>query len=73
MAKTVSTLVDPLWPLKQAAGYLGLHPQELRDLARQRELPCVRRGPLGHYRFRVSALNAWADKHTVPARKEGYD
>lgn len=61
---------DPALSLAEAAEYLGgMHPVELRKLVRQRELACVRRGDRGFIRIRLSELNRWLDRNTVPARR----
>ena len=60
---------DPLLNCTDAANYLAVHPRELRRMALLRELACVRRGPLGHMKFRLSELNRWADSHTTRAKR----
>ena len=60
---------DPLLNCTDAAKYLSIHPRELRRMALLRELATVRRGPLGHMKFRLSELNRWVDQHTTRARR----
>ncbi len=61
---------DPLLCAVKAAEYLSIHQETLRKLARQRQIPYVRAaGSKSHFKFRLSALNAWASKHTVPAAR----
>lgn len=60
---------DPALTLAEAAVYLSVHPVELRALARRREIAVIRRGERGHMRFRLSELNRWMERHTVPARR----
>jgi excisionase family DNA binding protein len=60
---------DPLLTNTDAAKYLAIHPRELRRMAILREIACVRRGPLGHMKFRLSELNRWADQHTTRAKR----
>jgi len=62
---------DPCLSLAEACVYLGgWHPVELRGAARRREIACVRRGPRGHYFFRISALNKFLEANTIPARRQ---
>ena len=60
---------DPALSLAEAAVYLSVHPVELRGMARRREIAVIRRGERGHMRFRLSELNRWLERHTVPARR----
>jgi excisionase family DNA binding protein len=69
--EAVSTLEDKVFPITPAAEYAGCHPQTLRDAARTGELAYIRRGNLGHYKFRRSALDRWLSRYTTQARK-GY-
>ena len=63
------TTFDPLIACPEAAEYLSIHPRELRRMITLRELPAVRRGKQGHIKIRLSDLNRWADRHTIPARR----
>ncbi len=60
---------DPALSLAEAAIYLSVHPTELRALARRREIACIRRGERGHMRFRLSELNRFLERLTIPARR----
>ncbi len=62
-------LRDPVLGLAEAAEYLAMHPVELRRIVREREITCVRRGDLGHIKIRLSELNRYLERHTIPARK----
>lgn len=66
---------DPLLPLKEAAKYLAMSAHNLRDLAVRREIEAIRSGnhwnSRGRIKFRLSALNAWADRYTIPMRDRG--
>ena len=58
---------DPLYPLREAAKYLGLSPDKLSVMARMRQIAVVRtsqkRG--SPMRFRLSALNSWIRTHEI--------
>lgn len=60
---------DPLIGLVEAAKDLDLTPCELRRIVAAREISVIRRGPRGHVKIRLSALEAWKREHTIPARK----
>ena len=60
---------DPLLTCTDAAAYLSVHPRELRRMAVLREIAFVRRGALGHIKFRLSELNRWAELHTTRAKR----
>jgi len=61
---------DPCLSLAEAAVYLSMHPVELRGMARRREIACIRRGERGHLKFRLSELNRFLDRLTIPARRQ---
>jgi len=61
--------LDPLLGLPEAAQNLEMTPSELRRLVAAREIAVVRRGTKGHIKIRVSELEAWKRRNTVPARK----
>lgn len=44
---------------KQAAAFLGVHPQTIRKMARSGQIPCFKMGT--DWRFRKEALVQWAD------------
>lgn len=54
---------------QQAAEYLGITLDTLRQKVQRRELPHFRMSdkPNGHLRFRQSDLDAWIDARLVPA------
>ena len=62
---------DPLLPTVDAARYLGVHEETLKTMARNREIACIRAaGTKSHLKFRLSALNGWANRHEVkPLRR----
>lgn len=60
---------DRAVPLVEAAELSGRHPQTLRQAVRQRELPAIRRGRRGHILIRLSALDAWLRRDTIPERR----
>ena len=62
-------LEDRALPIQEAAQYAGVHAQTLRTAARVGEIAFIRRGHLGHYKFRVSALDAWLARFTTAARR----
>ena len=62
---------DRAVPLLEAAELAACHPQTLRKAVRRRELSVVRRGPRGHVKVRLSALEAWLRSQTIPARRSG--
>jgi len=39
-------------------------------MARRREIACIRRGERGHLKFRLSELNRFLDRLTIPARRQ---
>lgn len=63
---------DPLLSLKDAAAYLAMSPAKLSQLARMREIESVREGDSwmskSRLKFRLSAINAWVKRYTIPAR-----
>lgn len=63
---------DPLLSLKDAAAYLAMSPTKLSQLARTREIESVREGDRwlskARLKFRLSAVNAWVKRYTIPAR-----
>jgi len=63
---------DPLLSLKDAAAYLAMSPTKLSQLARMREIEFVREGDpwssRARLKFRLSAINAWVKRYTIPAR-----
>lgn len=65
------TQYDPLLGCVDAAKYLSVHPDELRKMACLRQIGSVRRGKLGHLKFRLSELNRWVDFHSTPAKRAG--
>jgi len=60
---------DPCLSLREAAIYLAVHPVELRAAAGRREIACIRRGARGHMKFRLSELNRYLERLTIPARR----
>jgi excisionase family DNA binding protein len=61
-------LDDPILSLKEAAEYLGRHPQTLRKAAQMKEIACIRRGRRGKYFFRLSYLERWLKGQEHPLR-----
>lgn len=55
----------------EAAAYAGCHPQTLREAARLREVLHARRGPRGHLRFTIEALDRWL--RVVPTHRGAHD
>ncbi len=62
---------DRMLPLQAAAELAGLHPQTVRAAVRRRELAVVRLGanPKGKCYIRLSALDAWLRRQTIPASR----
>lgn len=58
---------DPLLTIHEGASYLGLHTETLKRMARTHEISCVRNSLKkgSNIKFRLSALNAWAESHEV--------
>ena len=61
--------LDPLLGLPQAAANLEMTPSELRRLVAAREIAVVRRGSRGHIKIRLSEIESWKRRNTIPARK----
>lgn len=61
---------DRLLTCQQAAAYLALDPKVLRRMALRRELAVVRRGEKGRVKFRLSELDKWIRRNTIPARRQ---
>ena len=58
---------DPLYPLRDAAAYLGVSTDKLSVMARMRQIGVVRTSQAkgSPLRFRLSALNAWIRSHEI--------
>lgn len=52
-----------MWTTKQAAAFLGVHPQTLIRWAKEGRVPCLRVG--SRLRFRRADLEAWAEGQGV--------
>jgi excisionase family DNA binding protein len=64
-----SPAYDPLMPTSEAAAYLSIHPDTLREMARLRQIASV---PGHRLRFRLSHLNNYITKHEQkPLRGSG--
>lgn len=64
---------SPLLNLAEAAAYLRINQQELRDKANRAELAVVRTSnsagkPTGKMKFRQSDLDAWIERNRIPAK-----
>ncbi len=61
---------DPALLVEPAAVYIGVGPETLRQLARDRKIACIRAiGKRSTMRFRLSDLNAFLAKNVVYPRK----
>lgn len=69
-ARSLPATADPLLDINDAAAYLVIHPRELRRMVQERELAVVRRGERGRMKFRLSELERWIKRHTIPARRQ---
>jgi len=54
--------------VEEAAEYLALHPETLRQWARRGELPCYKVG--GRWKFRLADLDDFVSKCYMPTREE---
>jgi excisionase family DNA binding protein len=54
---------QPLWTVKDAAEYLRLKPETIRQMARRGELPCIRVGKR-LWRFRKASLMEYLIRKT---------
>lgn len=61
--------MQKLQSVQEAAEYLNLHPQTVRELARLKILKGRKTSPSsrGHWRFEKEALTAWARQHVALA------
>jgi len=60
---------DRLLDCGQAAVYLGMSTREFRRLVAERELAVVRRGYRGRIKVRLSELDRWIKRNSVPATR----
>ncbi len=59
---------ERLLNVKEAAGYLSVHPETLRQWARQGDLRCYKVN--GRWKFRLTELDDFISKSYMPTRKE---
>lgn len=59
---------EKLLNVKEAAEYLSVHPETLREWARQGELPCYK--VKGRWKFRLTDVDEFVSKSYMPTRKE---
>ncbi len=52
-------MTNPLIDATEAAAYLGIHPETVRKMCREKRLPGIRIGVC--WRFRISALDSWLE------------
>ncbi len=60
---------DKVMTISEAAKHCACHANTLRRATKSGELEHIRMGPTGQRKFRMSALNAWLDRHTVAVTK----
>ena len=60
---------DPLFLVDEAANYLKTHPESVRQLARDGKISYVQATQGGRFKFRLSALNAYAESLEVKPRR----
>ncbi len=49
---------------REAADYIGFSPCTIRAKVHNGEIPIIRSGPNGQWRFRLSDLDKWQQEHT---------
>ena len=71
MSRTAAAVAtfDAAVPLREAARLAGVHVDTLRDAVRLREVAAVRHGARGHIRIRLSEIDRWLRRQTIPARR----
>lgn len=68
--------MEPLIKAKEAAVLIGLGEKTLKRLAAEGKVPAWRDGPMGHWYFRISSLEAWANsalnssRRSIPPRED---